>query len=181
MDLDDLDLVHDLTHPVRGAVLRRLRHARTVAEVAELMNVPVTRLYHHVNKLAELGLIHVVATRQVAAVTERRYQVVAKSFGLDPKLLNTFDDREMATALGSIFDVAKMQFQRSVEAGAFHDLTSDPDSTLSLSEIHLSAERLGELITRLDEIIKDFSSDLADDDPNATAVTLFVAAFPDSP
>jgi DNA-binding transcriptional ArsR family regulator len=180
MDLDDLDLVHDLTHPVRGAVLRRLKHPRTVADVAELMDVPVTRLYHHVNKLADLGLIRVVATRQVAAVTERRYQVVAKSFGLDPKLLNTFDDREMAIALGSIFDVAKTQLLRTIEAGAFHDLTSDPDSTLSLSEIHLSTERLHELVQRLDGIIKEFSSDLDDNDPEATTVTLFIAAFPDS-
>lgn len=179
LDLDDLDIVSDLTHPVRGAVLRRLKHPRTVAEIAELMDVPVTRLYHHVNKLADLGLIRVVATRQVAAVTERRYQVVAKSFGLDPKLLDTFDDREMSTALGSIFDVAKLQLQRSIEAGAFHGESNEYSSTLSLAEVHLSTGRLTELIERLEAIVKEFSSDLTDDDPDAHTVTLFVAAFPE--
>jgi DNA-binding transcriptional ArsR family regulator len=86
-DLDDLDLVAEMTHPVRGVILRRLKQPRTVAEVADLLDVPITRLYHHVNRLVDAGLVQVVATRQVAAVTERRYQTVADAFGISADLL----------------------------------------------------------------------------------------------
>ncbi len=41
--LQDLDLISEVTHPVRGLVLRRLRQPLTVAELAALLDVPITR------------------------------------------------------------------------------------------------------------------------------------------
>ncbi|MFK8023010.1 MAG: helix-turn-helix domain-containing protein [Ilumatobacter sp.] len=178
LELDDLDLLREVTHPVRGAVLRRLKTPRTVAELATIMGTPVTRLYHHVNKLADLGLIHVVATRQVAAVTERRYQVTARSFSLDTRLFETSDLAEISMALGSLFDLAKIGLQRSIEAGLRFE-ADDRRSAISLGEIHLSDERHRQLIERLNSVVADFTSDLDDDDPAANHVTLFVSAFPD--
>ena len=67
-DLSDLDLMSEVTHPIRGMILRRLKEPRTVADLAALLDVPITRLYHHVNRLVDAGLIRVVATRQVADV-----------------------------------------------------------------------------------------------------------------
>lgn len=162
----------------RGAVLRRLRTPRSVAELASLMDVPVTRLYHHVNKLADLGLIQVVATRQVAAVTERRYQVTARSFSLSPQLFDAEDRTEMVLALGSLFDLAKLGMQRSVEAG-LRVAGTDEHVVLSLGEIHVSDERRRELLERLEQVITEFRSDLHDDDPHANHMTLFIAAFPE--
>ena len=176
LELDDVDVLREVTHPVRGAVLRRLRTPRSVAELASLMDVPVTRLYHHVNKLADLGLIQVVATRQVAAVTERRYQVTARSFSLSPQLFDAEDRTEIAVALGSLFDLAKLGLQRSVEAGL---RVADDHVVLSLGEIHVSDERRRELLERLEQVITEFRSDLHDDDPHANHMTLFLAAFPE--
>lgn len=176
--LAELDLLAEATHPVRGNILRRLRRPRTVAELAELLDVPITRLYHHVNRLHDLELIHVVATRQVAAVTERRYQVAAKSFSVDEKLMKSTDRYELSAALSSVFDVAKLRFQRFVEGAGIDDFNRDDAlTTLSLGESNLSPDRHRELIERLTELVKEFSSDVADDDPNGTRVTLFVAAY----
>lgn len=178
--LDDLDLVAHVTHPVRGAVLRRLREPRTVAEVATAMEVPVTRLYHHVNKLEQAGLIRVVATRQVAAVTERRYQAAGRSFRIARSLVETSDDRELALALSSLFDVAKLGFQRTVESGLYSDIDHlEEHSILSLGELALSPDRRRELILRLRELIEEFCSDLDLDDPGAEHIGLFVAAYPE--
>ena len=82
MHLLDIDAMHHVTHTTRGALLRRLRHPHTVAEVAASMNVPVTRLYHHMHQLADAGLIRVVATRQVAAVTQGRQQLCERLLAL---------------------------------------------------------------------------------------------------
>lgn len=179
-ELDDLDLMAEVTHPVRGSILRRLKQPRTVAQLAELLDVPITRLYHHVNRLADAGLIQVVATRQVAAVTERRYQTVARSFGVSTDLLQSTDKRELSAALGSLFDVAKLGFQRYVEGEQF-SMADDADhhSLLSLSAIHVSDERRLELLERLNELANDFVSDLPDDDPAATTLHFFVSVNPE--
>lgn len=174
--LRDLDLLSEATHPIRGAILRRLREPRTVAELAELLDVPITRLYHHINRLNDLELIRVVATRKVAAVTERRYQVVAKSLHVDHELLEATDERELAVALCSLFDVAKLGFQRFVEHGGLRDIDEDDEhAVLSLGEIHLSPRRRHELMQRLQEVVEEFPSDVSADEGNP--VTMLVAAY----
>lgn len=180
-DLNDLDLMSEVTHPIRGMILRRLKEPRTVADLAALLDVPITRLYHHVNRLVDAGLIRVVATRQVAAVTERRYQTVALSFGVDAELLNSTDRRELSAALGSLFDVAKIGFQRFVESGAFSaNDDDDSDTVLSLAEVHLTEPRRSELMRRLTEVLEEFRSDATDTDPDAAHVHLFIAVNPEA-
>ena len=176
--LPDLDLLADLTHPVRGAIGRRLREPKTVAELAEALDVPITRLYHHVNRLEELGIIRVVATRRVGAVTERRYQVTARSWKLAEESLNSHEPRELSLALGSLFDVAKIGLQREVEAGAF-DGGPPPDDhwALSLGELRLTPTRRSELMADVRALLAAYESDAADDDPDAVATTLFIAAY----
>lgn len=177
LDLDDLDLMAEVTHPVRSTVLRRLKEPRTVAQVAELLDVPITRLYHHVNRLVDAGLIQVVATRQVAAVTERRYQTVARSFGIGPDLLASTDPRELSAALGGLFDLAKVDFQRFVERAGI-TVDDDQDTALALSSVHLTDARRRELMKRVEELVDEFKSDTADDDPEATQINLFIAVNP---
>jgi hypothetical protein len=177
LDLADLDLLAEVTHPIRGRILRLLRRPRTVAELAELLEVPTTRLYHHVNRLTDFELIRAVAVRRVAAVTERRYQVVAKSFRVDDELLATTDVRELAVALCSLFDVAKLGFQRFVETGGVTREVQEgrPRSALSLGTVQLSDARRDELMTAINDLVETFPSDVDDDD--GTRVTLFVAAY----
>lgn len=181
LELTDLAMLGELTHPVRSGILRRLKEPRTVAEVAELLDVPVTRLYHHVNHLERRGLIRVVATRRVAAVTERRYQVVASHFSVSSELFDSEDPHELSAALGSVFDVARQRLQREVENGGFAGIDEpDEHSVVSLGELHLSAERCGALVRRLVDLVSEFRSDLDDVDSEAVRMTLFVAAFPET-
>lgn len=177
--LDDLDLLGELVHPTRSRIIRAMRQPRSVADVATQLEMPVTRLYHHVNRLEELGLIRVVATRRVAAVTERRYQVVAKSFRVDDALVRSTDRHELAVALGSVFDMAKLQFQREIETG--EGILDDPDerkSIVSLGDRRLTEAKRDELIRRLKALVDEFASDTSDDDPDAIAMTVLIAAFP---
>jgi DNA-binding transcriptional ArsR family regulator len=180
LDLADLDLIAEAAHPIRGTILRRLKEPRTVADLAELLDVPITRLYHHVNRLIDAGLIQAVATRQVAAVTERRYQTVAQRFGAGPELLNSTNPRELSAALGSLFDVAKTNFQRYTENGAFPVRDDEDEHTaLILSEVHLTEDRRRDLMGRLRALMEEFRSDTSDDDPEAITISLFLAVNPE--
>ena len=181
MYMHDLELLPDIVHPLRGMLLRRLNEPKSVAELATAVDMPVTRLYHHVNRLEHLGLIRVVATRRSGATTERCYRVAAKSYRLADDLFQTTDRHELAEALGSLFVVARLGLQREVEAGGF-DHMEDRDShfTLSLSEVRLSQERRVELMARLREVFHEFSSDVEEDDPAGPDITIFLSAYPDT-
>jgi DNA-binding transcriptional ArsR family regulator len=174
-EMDDLALIDEVTHSVRGMIMRRLKEPHTVAELAELLDVPVTRLYHHVNRLEQLGLIRVVATRRVGAATERRYQVVAKSFALAPHLFDDGDSRALAKAMAALFDVAKIGLQKMVEGGGLRAADRKERSFLSLGEVHLGPDRLAELVHRLRELVEEYESE-EDGEP----ATLFIAAYPES-
>lgn len=174
--LDDLDVLTDLTHPLRGALYRRLRRPHSAAELAEQMDVPVTRLYHHLNRLEERGVIRVVATRRVGATTERRYQVAARSLRLTDDQFERFDPRELAVAMGALYDFAKLRLQREIETGRYAGRDLEREALLALNEVVLTDSDLDELITRLRSVIDEFTERTRPDDPAARRVALFVAA-----
>lgn len=181
-EMHDLDLVPDLTHPIRGAIVRRLRQPKTVAELADELDSPITRLYHHINRLDDVGLIRVVATRRVAAVTERRYQVSALSFTFADDAFEGLDRRELAAAFGSLFDVAKIGLQREIEHGLLEQ--RDPDNTtfaLTFSDLRLLPDQRHRLLDELQQVFDrhvEASHDNADD-PNAERLALFFSAYPE--
>jgi DNA-binding transcriptional ArsR family regulator len=176
LEMEDLALIDEVTHPMRGRILRRLKEPHTVAEVAELLDVPVTRLYHHVNRLEAVGLIRVVATRRVGAVTERRYQVSATSFRIADHLFDELDSSELAQAMGALFDVAKYGMQKMIEAGGMRGADHEDRALLSLWEARLSPARRSELLHHLREVVEDYQSDA-----DGESMTLFIAAYPEMP
>jgi len=176
--LANLELLDELTHPVRGAIVRRLREPRTVAELADQLDVPVTRLYHHVNRLEQLELIRVVATRRVGAVTERRYQSVARSFKVAPSSFDELDGAELAHIFGALYDVAKIAMQRYFESGEHRGVDLEEEGFMSLAELDLTAERRRELVARLREVLDEFGDEAGETGGERTM--LFVAAHPDA-
>jgi DNA-binding transcriptional ArsR family regulator len=175
LDLEDLGLVAEVTNPIRGRMMRRLKDPHTVAELAELLDVPVTRLYHHINRLEDHGLIRVVATRRVGAATERRYQVVAKSFAIAHHFFDDPDSHELAQAMGALFDVAKIGMEKLIESGGLRGVELEERSFLSLGEVSLTPDRRAELIHRLRDLVAEFESE-EDGEP----MTVFIAAYPES-
>ncbi len=172
--LDRLELLDEFAHPVRGALVRRMTQPLTVADAAEAMGVPVTRLYHHVNRLERDGLIRVQATRRVAAVTERRYQVAARSFRIAEELAQSADPAELGRAVGGLFDVARSALQREFELGSFTAGDLHERGMHALLSLHLTSARRSELLGRLREIIEEFSDD--DGEP----FQMLISAFPET-
>ncbi len=182
LEFDDLDLLADLTHPVRGAIFRWLRTPHSAAELAARLDVPVTRLYHHLNRLEQAGLIRVVATRRVGAVTERRYQVVARFFRLADDRFEEYDPRELAAAIGAMFDVAKLRLQREIELGSFRNGPAENEALLAFQELSLEPAQAERFVARLRELAHEFAhgdEGARPDEPPRLAV--FIAAHPMTP
>jgi DNA-binding transcriptional ArsR family regulator len=70
-----------LTTQPRQEIIRLLRlGARSISELSEEMGMPKGTVGHHVKVLEDVGLIRVVHTRRVRALTEKYYGRVARLF-----------------------------------------------------------------------------------------------------
>lgn len=173
--IDNVELIGELTHPLRGRILHRLREPKSVAELATELEVPVTRLYHHIKRLEDDGLIGVVATRRTAIVIERRYRNLARDFTLDRSVLAATDPDTLAQAIGSVFDVTRTEFQREVRNRSL--ILNDPQgrAAFTFSELTLSDEHLVELTGELRQLFEKYSRL---DTPDGTRFRLLIAGFP---
>jgi hypothetical protein len=82
--LRELPQIKALADPFR----QRLLHAfaaspQTTRQVAHCLKENPTKLYHHVETLAQAGLLKLVATRQKRGTIERYYQAAARQFSVD--------------------------------------------------------------------------------------------------
>lgn len=109
-----------LAEPTREFIYNALvTAARTATELAQLMECPTTRLYHHLKLLEKHALIVVVGERLVSGIIERRYRAVARRLRLDR---STFGDKvpgdeRLETVLDYVFDQARSDIARSHAAG----------------------------------------------------------------
>ncbi|WP_188194202.1 ArsR/SmtB family transcription factor [Nonomuraea sp. SYSU D8015] len=73
--------VRAISDPLRTTILGLLHErAATVTELAGAVKRPKGTVAHHVNVLAEAGLLRVVRTRRVRAIEERYYGRTARMF-----------------------------------------------------------------------------------------------------
>ncbi len=178
--IDDLDLIAELTHPTRSALIHRLRTPHSAAELAARLDVPVTRLYHHLNRLEELGIITVVATRRSGSKTERRYRNVAKGFRVDASVARDRSPEAVGAVIGALFDITKHDMQRELTLGTLDPDALEDDAAFALLGLSLRSDQHAAFVRRLHEVIDEFTGmDAGNElDPDARRVRLLVAGFP---
>ena len=156
--------------PLRVSILEALcLEARTTKQVAELLGEKPTRLYHHVDALAEAGLIRLVDTRQVRGTVEKYYQAVGRSFRADPAIFRQADaDDEQTQALA---DVATTMLERTTEEVrnlilSGYDLASGEEGILSYVEVRGSEAEIREINERLLKFLKDLEENCCNAEPS---------------
>jgi len=154
-ELESAELLDELAHRVRGPLLRRLRSPRSAAELAAELDVPVTRLYHHLNVLESAGMIEVVAVRRVGSAQERRYRAVARSFRLGPDAVH--DPADLARSLASVLDLTRAELVAVVERGGGDDV-----DMWSL-RLRLARDDRQEFVDRLRSLLDEFLDRQLDD------------------
>ncbi len=174
--IDDLETLQLITNEPRIEILELLRKPASVAQLAERMGVPRTRLYHHINTLEEIGAIAVVDERRAGAMTEKIYQVAAKTYQPSEKFLETATPKEQATGIiDSLFSITRTDLVRAVEQERV-DLAEDERQrrlTLSRRVYSLTPARTTELVSRVEAILEEFQDDEETEDTTPFAV-LFI-------
>jgi DNA-binding transcriptional ArsR family regulator len=153
------DQLRALADDVRNAIVAVLRErARSTQELAGDLGIPKGTVGHHLKVLEKAGLVHVVRTRQVRAVTEKYYGRTARLF-----LFQTEDPAD-ARALGSaMLRRAAAELDVSPQTARF----GFPKALLTQKD----ADRLERRLRRLTE---DFlAADTPGGDPYALAVALY--------
>ena len=90
-----------LLHPVRLRIVKAFLGDRALTTrqlAAELPDVPAASVYRHVGRLAEAGVLHVVAERRVRGITERTYMLRLLAAQIQPAEVAAMSPQEHANA-----------------------------------------------------------------------------------
>ena len=174
--ISDPETLKALSDPLRLRILEtmvtRLDRPWSAKELAGRLQVPQTRLYHHIELLLERDLLRVAQQRVVSGIIETRYRVAALSFRLDQRLLS--GDSQLNDAgrdvLQTVFDTARDEVARALhrhlaepgDRAASASGSPDPDPTrpvITRGLAMLTPDRAAEFRERLAALIKEFDSD----------------------
>jgi DNA-binding transcriptional ArsR family regulator len=149
---------------LRTRIIVLLReHAHSITELAELVGLPKGTVGHHVKVLEKAGLVRVVRTRKVRALTERYYGRTARLF-----VFKSTDDaggedvRNLAAA--------------SLRTAAEEMLPPDDDdrTTFAVLRMRLTDADARRFARRLEKLERDFmAANDRDGKPYSLVATLF--------
>src|ERR1700753_2337593 len=105
--LDQIEQAEALLKPQRIEVLRQLAEPRSCTEVAVELDQTPQRLYTHVRRRLESGLVRRVAERRVRGIHEGIYQAAGRSYWLSPRLVGRIGLRQTRgrLSLGYLVDL----------------------------------------------------------------------------
>ena len=157
MIITDLETLKVMSDELRLKLIEALgRGPATVKQLAELVDVPQSKLYYHVGLLEKHGLITVVDTQIVSGIVEKWYQCTAEDYHIDGKLFRLEPDRESVYGLiMTIFDSTLAEIRQAVAAKLINLGEEAPDKdqlALTNSSAFLTPEQAELIKEQLQEI-----------------------------
>ncbi|WP_020673549.1 winged helix-turn-helix domain-containing protein [Amycolatopsis nigrescens] len=175
--LETLDQAEALLKPMRVDVLRRLAEPRTCTELSGVLGHSPQKIYYHVRKLADAGLVDQVSSRQVRGITEGIYQASARAYWLSPRLIGTLAPRQPTGELGFGYLLNLVEQVQTELADLGADAVDLPSLAVS-GEVQLSAADraafLTELRGTLEELFTRYGGPVdGDRDPFRIAIAVY--------
>lgn len=153
-----------LCDDVRGRIVALLRErAASASELGGLLDMPKGTVGHHLKVLERAGLVHVVRTRRVRAVTEKYYGRVARLF-----LYKSGDERddELVHGIGAI----------SLRTAAAEVAAAPEVGMHALLRVRLDTAAAKRFNRRLDKLVDDVrAAETADGEPWGLAAAFYRA------
>ena len=168
LEINDLEVLKIITESTRLAILETLHEPSTVTEIAERLEVPRTRLYHHIKLLEEHELIRVAETRKKGAMEEKVYEPAADSFAPGPELMESADPSERVDAVvAGILDTTREDMRRSLLRHWRKDREGPKENALNRSLVRLTPGEAEQFIEEFLALTTKYGSLHADDEVGA--------------
>jgi DNA-binding transcriptional ArsR family regulator len=152
--LDQIEQAETLLKPQRVEVLRQLAEPHSCGEVAAQLHQTPQRVYYHVKRLVEAGLVTQVSERRVRGIQEGVYQASARSYWLSPRLVGVLGPRKVQDelSLGYLLNLVE-EVQADV---AELDRTAPDLPSIGVSgEIRVRPEQHQEFLDDLKSVLQD--------------------------
>lgn len=184
-DVETLRAISDGTRMrILETMVQRISPAWSVKELAAALELPQTRLYHHIELLLAQDLIRPVERRVVSGIIETRYVVAARSFQLD-KALFTGDSEEglqvLHDTLVAVFDTARAEVELAIRLGVIDPADPSGESRglmVNRGVVRLTPARALELRQRLVALSEEFGDDALTDESIGYGLVLAVYPMP---
>jgi DNA-binding transcriptional ArsR family regulator len=179
--LERVEQAETLLKPQRIEVLRQLAEPRSCTEVAVRLDQSQQRVYYHVKRLVEHGLVTQVAERRVRGINEGVYQASARAYWLSPRLVGRIGQRQQRdeASLGYLLDLME-EVQADVAALHTQAARRDAEDLPSLGvsgEIRVRPERRAEFMAELKAALQELFTRYGG--AEGDAFRLAVACYPD--
>jgi DNA-binding transcriptional ArsR family regulator len=152
--LEQIAQAEALLKPQPIDVLRQLAEPRTCTEVALRLGQTPQRVYYHVKRLVDVGLVDQVAERKVRGIHEGIYQASARSYWVSPRLVGRIGLRKVQDelSLGYLLDLME-DVQADIAA---LDRTAPELPSVGVSgEIRVLPEYRQEFLNDLQSVMQD--------------------------
>ena len=176
--LDQIEQAEALLKPQRIEVLRRLAEPRSCTEVAAELDQTPQRVYYHVKRLLEAGLVSKVSERRVRGIHEGIYQATARSYWLSPRLVGRIGLRQVRDrlSLGHLLDLME-DVQADVAA---LDLSRPDLPSIGVSgDIRVRPEQRTAFLDELQHLLQDLFTRYGGSEGDAFRLAL--ACYPSPP
>ncbi len=152
---------------LRSKIVILLRdRASSTTELATKLGLPKGTVGHHVKVLEKAGLVRVVRTRQVRALTEKLYGRTARLF--------LFKSSE--TDAEDVWNVAAASLRRAAEE--MLPIGNDAQTTFGVVRARLGEADARRLVRRLEKVVDDFrAADGAEGEEYGLAVAFYRRAI----
>lgn len=179
--IEDEETFELLADQTRIQIIEMLGEPRSVTALAEAMDVPRTRLYHHIKLLEQSGLIEVVETRKAGALTEKIYLVAASSYRpSDDFMAGARPSQQRDAILGAVLGATQADFARALEEEGLEGLEEHSEHkrmTLGRMVFQLTPNHLQNLVVELEGLLDRYAH-LCEDDPEAIPVAAVTVVYP---
>ncbi|MBC6459672.1 ArsR/SmtB family transcription factor [Actinomadura sp. HBU206391] len=176
--LERLEQAETLLKPQRVEVLRQLAEPCTCTEVGARLGQSPQRVYYHVKRLVDAGLVTQVSERKVRGIHEGIYQASARSYWMSPGLVGRLGLRRAQDelSLGYLLDLVE-EVQADI---ARLDRTAPELPSIGVSgEVRVPPERREEFLDDLRSVLQDLFTRYGG--AEGDAFKLAVACYPTAP
>ncbi|MEM1175679.1 MAG: helix-turn-helix domain-containing protein [Pseudomonadota bacterium] len=171
--IKDLDTVRLLADPFKLKLIQAFAEAdRTAADVAGLLDEPLTKLYRHVDALLDAGIIKVTRETPKRGTVERQFRTTARRFEVDQGL---FAADRADQVVGPVQEILSDTEGEIVDALETMDAELEP--VLVRMAMKGSPERLRELRESLLQWVESVSAETGELEGNDIEAGCLIAFY----